>query len=233
MISIVIPCYNEENRIANTLQEFRSLRCDVELIIVSDGSTDRTVEVAQREWPEVKIISHEINRGKGYSIRRGVLEATGDVVCIMDADGAAPPTELLKLLGAMNGNTKIVIGTRPMDRKPLRLLMGKSYGSIVRMVTGLKFRDTQCGLKIFSKEAAQAIFRLCRVNGFGIDVEALLLANVMGFKTVQTPIAWREVPGSKVNIIRDSWRMLNELFIALETVRRMSSLKLEAKEVQA
>jgi glycosyltransferase involved in cell wall biosynthesis len=219
MFSIVIPAFNEENRIRKTLEDLRRAWPDAEVIVVDDGSADHTVEVARERWPEVIVLQNRKNRGKGYSIRRGILEARGDAVCYMDADGAAPPEELGKLLDLLI-RYDVAIGSRPIAaRDPSRRLAGAVYGSLVRMLTGLNFRDTQCGLKVFTARAAGEIFGRCRVSGFGIDVEALLIARALGFRVAEIPINWREVPGSKVSVCRDSIKMCRDLYIALGTGR--------------
>lgn len=220
MLSIIIPAYNEEKRIGKTLKEFRALWGDAEVIVVSDGSTDRTVEVAKEAWPEAKIIKIQSNRGKGFAIRRGVKYATGDVICIMDADGAAPPEEI-KIMQRALIESNIAIGYRPSSgRTFVRNLVGRCYGILVRLTTGLKLMDTQCGFKAYKRDCANAIFGACRVDGFGIDVEVLLLARLYGYKVAEIPINWREISGSKVNLVKDSWLMLWELFRAIKTVQR-------------
>ena len=138
----------------------------------------------------------------------------------MDADGAAPPDEFRKLQQALT-HCDIAIGCRPTSgRTFIRNLVGKCYGLIVRFTTGLKVKDTQCGFKVFKKDCAKEIFNACRVDGFGIDVESLLLAQHFGYKVTEVPINWREIPGSKVNLVKDSWRMFWELFKAINTVKR-------------
>lgn len=211
-LSIVIPSYNEANRIANLLRDILIYFPTAEVIVIDDGSTDGTAEMIRQILPRVKVLKNETNRGKGYSVRRGILEATGDYVCFMDADGAVPVTELCELLKCLAAGHDVAIGSRRAPgarvKMPLhRRVTEVAFNRLVRWATGLPYRDTQCGFKAFTRAAAREIFSRLSDPGFGFDVEALLLARALGYAVAEVPVTWRHVPGSKVRVFRDGWKM--------------------------
>lgn len=184
-LSIVIPAYNEGHRISNVLRDIGDYFPSAEVIVVDDGSMDNTAEVINAILPLVTIIHNGTNQGKGYSVRRGMLQASGDYVCFMDADNATPVTEMCRLIKAMDGIYSMSIGSRRLAvadvKMPvIRRISESIFNWTVKSVTGLPYRDTQCGFKLFTKVAAIDIFSQITDNGFGFDVELLLKAKSLG-----------------------------------------------------
>jgi glycosyltransferase involved in cell wall biosynthesis len=225
-LSIVVPAFNEEKRLAKSLQSIRayvksrSLRAEV--LVVDDGSTDSTariVELSRKEFPELRLISNGRNRGKGFSVRHGMLEARGEIALFTDADLSAPIEEADKLLAALrDGAYDGVIGSRAMDRSLIEVRQsafreqaGIVFNRIVRRITGLPFQDTQCGFKAFRRERARAIFEQQRTTGFGFDPEILFLAQRKGLHIAEIPVRWAHHPATKVNLFGDSLRMFLDL----------------------
>ena len=222
-LSIVIPAYNEAQRIVPTLRAIdRFLRQNgvpAEILVVDDGSRDDTptvVDSLHGEIPSLRLLRNPGNRGKGYSVRRGFLESAGRRVLLTDADLSTPIEEIDKLDSAMNrGRLGGAIGSRAVDRSTvelpqgwLRQTMGKTFNQVVRVLTGLPFKDTQCGFKLFDRTAFDRVFRESRVDRFSYDVEILMLARGQGIPVAEIPVLWRNSPQSKVGIVRDSARML-------------------------
>jgi len=220
-LSIVIPAYNEEQRLPRTFERIRDYLTarggTWEIIVVDDGSADGTARVT-KEWcrqiPAMRLISNGRNRGKGYSVRHGMLEARGRIALFTDADLSAPIEEADKLFAALDAAT-VAIGSRAMDRtlievhqSRLRELAGIIFNFLVRMMTGLPFVDTQCGFKAFRREPCGIIFEQQRTEGFGFDPEILFLAKRHGLATVEVPVRWAHDPGTKVRVGRDSLKML-------------------------
>lgn len=213
-ISIVIPAYNEERRLPATLERVhayldRGCWSFREVLVVDDGSADKTAEAAAR-FPATRVLRNPGNRGKGYSVRRGMLEARGDWALLTDADLSTPVEELEKLRrAAEEAGAEIAIGSRAIDRSLIgvrqpasRETMGRLFNVIMRGITGLPFHDTQCGFKLFAAPAAREIFRRQRLDGFGFDVEVLVLARELGYRTVEVPVRWDDVRGTKVSLRR-------------------------------
>jgi len=215
-VTIVVPAYNEEKRLPGTLQRVLSYldgrRFDfAELIVVDDGSTDSTAgAVAAISDPRVRLIRNPGNRGKGYAVRNGALHARGEWILFTDADLSAPIEELDKLAAAAEqSGARVAIGSRALDRSLVsvhqsaaREYAGRFFNLIMRLVTGLPFRDTQCGFKLFEAKAAREIFRRQRSEGFGFDVEDLFIARLLGYRTVEVPVRWANVEGTKVSLLR-------------------------------
>jgi dolichyl-phosphate beta-glucosyltransferase len=227
MISIIIPAYNEELRIEKTLRNVLHFpfwsSVGLELIVVDDASKDKTpkiVETFMCDYPCVKLLRGEVNRGKGFSVRRGMQEAQGDYLFFVDADGSTPIEEIQKLLPlVMSGVCDIAIGSRGLKESDVRIKqnwvrqsMGKVFNLFVRFSLLKEFRDTQCGFKCFSKKAAKAVFPLQRVNRFAFDVELLVIATAKGFHIKEVPVVWLNSPQSKVNPLKDSTIMFFDLF---------------------
>ena len=229
-LSIIVPAYNEEARLGRTLfrinEYFGSdsrLANGLEIIVVDDGSTDETVRIAH-EWarkaPErgFRLFSNDRNRGKGYSVRRGMLEARGRVALFTDADLSAPIEESEKLFAALAAGQDIAIGSRAIDRSLIsthqsvfREAAGIIFNSFVRLFIGLPLHDTQCGFKAFVREPCRIIFEQQRIEGFGFDPEVLFLARRHGLGTAEVPVRWAHDPATKVHVVRDSILMFGDL----------------------
>jgi dolichyl-phosphate beta-glucosyltransferase len=212
-ISIIIPAYNEEKRLPATLTAIRQYLCEThwdfaELVVVDDGSRDATAEIARKSG--ARLVQNPGNRGKGYSVRHGISEAKGDWTLFTDADLSAPIADLEKLWNAAEReNAKIVIGSRALDRSLIgvhqpffREAMGRAFNVVMRVITGLPFHDTQCGFKLFDSEAARELARRQRLEGFGFDVELLFIARSLGYRALEIPVRWNDVPGTKVSLAR-------------------------------
>lgn len=221
-ISIVIPAYNESARLGRTLDRIlafvRRKDWDCEIVVVDDGSKDGTSDIikqyAERD-PIVRLVSNAGNRGKGYSVRNGVLHAGGDVILFTDADLSSPIEEAPKLIQAVDAGADIAIGSRwvrselQTQRQSLaRQALGRLFNGFLRAVLGLNFRDTQCGFKAFRREAAKALFPLQRIEGWGFDPEILFLARKMGFSVAEVPVVWAHDDRTRINPLIDGSQML-------------------------
>jgi glycosyltransferase involved in cell wall biosynthesis len=225
-LSMVIPAFNEEARLPATLAKIsdyiRGSERETEVIVVDDGSRDRTSAVAcsfEKEIRNLRVILNEGNRGKGFSVRRGMLEAQGRFVLFTDADLSAPIEEADKLLAAL-AEHDVAIGSRAMDRKLIsvrqsifREYAGILFNLIVRIVLRLPFVDTQCGFKAFRREPCRIIFEQQRIERFGFDPELLYLARHHGLRSVEIPVRWGHSPDTKVNMLRDSIQMFLDVFM--------------------
>lgn len=223
-ISIIIPFKDEEFRLPNTVKQvleyFFSRGEEFELILVDDGSTDATVErlvgFLEKSW--VRLLRHDVNMGKGAAIRTGVLNSRGEFVLFMDADMATPIEEFEKLFSAIRGGADIAIGSRARKqseitkRQPLhRVAIGKIGNALIRLLLGLPFVDTQCGFKMFTRTVAADLFSDLRFPRWSFDYEILYLAQRRGYKIVEVPIVWRDMPGSKFHPIKDAVRCFFDL----------------------
>jgi dolichyl-phosphate beta-glucosyltransferase len=225
-LSIVIPAYNEERRLPETLRRIgkylEARRVSAEVIVVDDGSRDATaalVEEWRAQWPALRLLSNGRNRGKGYSVRHGMLEARGQLVLFTDADLSAPIEEADKLLAALSGYD-VAIGSRALDRSlievhqsPLREFAGVLFNQLVRLLTGLHFSDTQCGFKAFVCQRARIVFEQQRIERFGFDPEILFLAERHGLRAVEVPVRWAHDPATKIHVVRDGLRMFAEVLL--------------------
>ena len=225
--SFVIPAYNESGRIPATLESVvRCIRTQgwaAEVIVVNDGSRDDTAEVVRRfavRAPEVRLIENPGNRGKGYSVRHGMMEAKGDVVMFTDSDLSAPIEEVERLFTAIENGADIAIGSRWLEsgrqthRQPLyRQFFGRCFNFVTRMVMDLPFADTQCGFKAFTRQAAQTVFSLQTIERWGFDPEILFIAIKRGFKVVEVPVSWAHDERSRMSYLKDGMKMLEELAI--------------------
>jgi glycosyltransferase involved in cell wall biosynthesis len=211
-LSIVVPAYNEAGRLRSTLPRFASFcdrHSDTDVLIVNDGSVDdtgRVVEEFAREHPGVRAIHNAANHGKGYALRQGAMEVAAEWILFTDADLSTPLDEIEKLFDAARRNAaSIAIGSRALDRRmvgvhqPLaREWSGRFFNVAMRTITGLPFRDTQCGFKLYRRHAADVVFPRQTLDGFGADVENLVTARVHGLHVVEVPVRWDNVAGTRV-----------------------------------
>lgn len=225
MLSVVVPAYNEAARIERSLDKtlaFLSTRADaVELVVVDDGSRDRTAEVVEafaREHPAVRLVRLPDNRGKGAAIRAGVAATRGERVLMMDADLATPIEELVALERALDGGAAVAtasraIGTSDVRRaqSALRVLLGRLGNLWIRAWAVPGIHDTQCGFKLFRREVVKELFSRQKLNGFAFDVEILFLAHRLSLPVCEVPVNWHNQEGSKVNLALDSMKMLRDL----------------------
>jgi len=225
-LSVVIPAYNEEQRLPRTLERvseyLRRSHPAGEIIVVDDASSDGTgdaVLAAQTQIPELRLISHhDRNHGKGWSVRTGMLHARGEFSLFTDADLSAPIEEAEKLLAAL-GSAEVAIGSRALDRRLIQVhesrgreLAGIFFNRLVRLLVGLPFEDTQCGFKAFRTAETRIIFEQQRIEDFGFDPEILFLGRRHGLRAVEVPVIWSHDPHTKVNMMRDSAGMFADLF---------------------
>lgn len=214
-LSIVVPAFNEASRLPVTLPKFEAFcrqHPGTDLLIIDDGSKDDTravIEEFARTHPSVRAIHNPGNHGKGYAVRQGALAVTGEWILLTDADLSTPLDEIDKLFAAARRDSAAVaIGSRALDRSlvglhqaPAREWSGRFFNVAVRAITGLPFRDTQCGFKLYRREAAAIVFPRQRLAGFGADVENLVTARVHGLRIVEVPVRWDDVEGTRVGVL--------------------------------
>jgi dolichyl-phosphate beta-glucosyltransferase len=221
-LSIVLPCLDEAERLPGTLAaylaHFPPGRAEVELLVVDDGSTDGTTAIADQiaaADPRVRVVRTTRNYGKGYAVRTGIQAALGELVVFTDADGSYGPEQLQRVVAALE-RAPVAIGARLGSHadpgSPLRRLASRVFNRVMRLLLGLPFSDTQCGLKGFRHDAADAVFGRARVNGFAFDVEALLVARRLGIEVVEVPVRAEERQGSKVRLGGDALAMLADVW---------------------
>ncbi len=223
--SFIIPAYNETARLGSTLDRVLSYLAgqgwDAEVLVVNDGSRDSTADLV-RDWaqghPELRLIENPGNKGKGYSVRNGMLNAKGEVLVFTDADLSAPIPEAVKLFSAIDAGCDIAIGSRWLAPETqthrqslLRQLYGRLFNLALRILLGLNFKDTQCGFKAFTRSAAQTIFPQQKIERWGFDPELLYLARRAGLKVQEVPVAWAHVDGTRLSPLRDGIRMFGEV----------------------
>ncbi len=224
-LSVVIPAFEEEARIVPTLArvreylEPRSYRSEV--LVVVDGGTDATLRQARslgEDWPELRVLDNGRNRGKGYSVRRGMLEARGDYCLFSDADLSTPIEEVEHLVDAMADGAQVAIGSRALPDSDVRVRqawwrqsMGRVFNRVVQMTTVSGIGDTQCGFKCFRRDAAHEVFSRQRLERFSFDVEVLWIATKLGYEIAEVPVVWVNDPASRVHPLSDSVRMLIDL----------------------
>jgi dolichyl-phosphate beta-glucosyltransferase len=225
-LSVVIPAYNEEKRIGRTLEEImgylKTKDYECEIIVVDDGSTDSTREMIRRFEgmdSRLSVIANKIGKGKGYSVRRGMLEARGKFALFSDADLSTPIEEIEKLIYWLEKDYDIAIGSRDLPDSQveihqsfLREGMGKIFNKIMNLIVFTGFKDTQCGFKCFKRYVVNEVFGKQRINGFAFDVENILIAMQHGFRIKEVPVRWLNSPYSKVSVVRDPALMLYDLF---------------------
>ena len=222
-LSIVIPAFNEEARLMGTLSKIaayvETIGLAAEVLVVDDGSTDRTAELATLALAagRGRVIPNGANRGKGYSVRHGVLEARGEMVLITDADLSTPIEKYTKLAATIAGHD-VVIGSRALPDSDVRVRqgwlrqsMGRTFNTIIRTATGLPFRDTQCGFKLMNRERVAPLFAEMVIDGFAFDVELLFLCAHFGRSVSETLVIWVNALGSKVSILGDPLKMIADV----------------------
>src|SRR5579864_7424720 len=223
--SIIIPAYNEGARLGTTLDRVlayvRAQGWDAEVIVVNDGSRDGTADLVRgyaQSQPCLRLLENPGNRGKGYSVRNGMLNANGEVLLFSDADLSSPIEEAPKLFAALQAGADVAIGSRwlrpelqTQRQSLLRQFYGRLFNLALRILLGLNFKDTQCGFKAFTREAAKTIFPLQRIERWGFDPELLYLARKSGLKVAEIPVAWAHVEGTRISPLRDGMRMFGEV----------------------
>ena len=246
-ISVVIPAFNEEDRLPPFLQTVRPYMAEAhgdayEVIVVDDGSRDRTaelVEEAARNWPQLRLLRHAENRGKGGAVKTGVLASAGRLVLFADADGAAPISEEAKLRSAIAEGADVACGSRLIGpnrqrtRRWHRRALGRAFAALVQFVVGSPVRDTQCGFKMFRGPVARELFRLCPRDDYLFDVFILLAAKRLSYSIAEISIPWQDVPGSRLHLLRDSLKMAAGLVTLRRQVARLVPPKENAAPCQA
>jgi len=225
-LSIIIPAFNEENRLPDTLREAHAwltahIGDTFEILLVDDGSSDATCDKVRElmgDMPELKLLRQPANRGKGAAVRRGMLQASGDIRLFMDADHSTHINEVEKVLPAIHAGADVVVASRqhpesdiPQRQSWLREHMGMVFNLLMRAMVGLNMQDTQCGFKAFTAKAAEAVFSRQKLDGFSFDVEILFLAHRQGLRTVEIPVRWVNEANSKVRMLLDPIRMFADL----------------------
>jgi dolichyl-phosphate beta-glucosyltransferase len=225
-LSIIIPAFNEEKRITETLSRIESYTkkqgYPYEIIIVDDGSNDNTGEIVRNSSATnvtVRLLQNKKNMGKGYSIKRGMLEAGGEYLLFSDADLSTPIEEIEKLMPWFSRGYDIIIGSRGLPgsnvvrRQPFyREKSGRIFNTLVRLFILKGIEDTQCGFKCFRRETAKQVFKRQTINGFCFDVEVLFIASKLGYRIKEIPIVWYNSTDTKVNILIDPLKMFLDLF---------------------
>jgi glycosyltransferase involved in cell wall biosynthesis len=227
-LSIVIPAYNEAARLGRSLRSIvgylNERRAESELIVVDDGSTDNTAEIAEQNLADsgavvTRVIRYEQNRGKGHAARTGLLAARANIALFSDADLSTPITETPKLVDPIRrGECDLTFGSRALDRRLIgvhqpwrREQGGRVFNLIVRLATGLPFWDTQCGFKVFRMNVCRPLIEAAQIDRFGFDVELIYLAHLARLRLREIPVRWNDDPASKVAVMRDSLRMVDEV----------------------
>jgi dolichyl-phosphate beta-glucosyltransferase len=220
-VSVVIPAFNEEEDIVDSVGKItaymRSQGLSYEVVVVDDGSSDGTYRIVDGLDDEnVRVLKNEVNLGKGYSVRKGVLEAKYEWVLFSDADLATPMEELGEFL--KHSDYDVIFGSRCLPDSNIivhqpryRELMGHVYNILTQLLVVSGFRDMQCGFKLFKREAAQAVFSKQRLNGFGFDVEVVYLARKYGYRLLEYPVTWRHRQETKVNMLKAPSTMFMDL----------------------
>ena len=236
-LSVIIPAYNEAARLGKTVRAvveyLRQNAPAAEVIVVDDGSSDETAEIARQSFSgagdlRTSVISYKSNLGKGRAVRLGLLAARGDVTLFSDADLSTPITEAPKLVDPIvNGQYDVTFGSRALNRELIgvhqswrREQGGRVFNLVVRLATGMPFWDTQCGFKAFRMSVCRPLIEAATIDRFGFDVELLYLAFRAGLKLKEVPVRWDHNEGSKVSVLSDSFKMVNEVALIRQQARR-------------
>jgi dolichyl-phosphate beta-glucosyltransferase len=225
LYSIILPAFNESSRIGPSLEKalafVREQRWNVEIIVVNDGSRDDTADIVRRfmlQAPEIRLLENPGNRGKGYSVRNGMLNARGEILLFSDADFSSPIYESIKLIDAIARGADFAFGSRwllaetqTQRQSRLRQFVGRAYNLLLRLVLGLPYQDTQCGFKACTRRAAEVIFTRQQIEGWGFDPELLFIARKFGLKMTEVAVEWANDDRSKINPIVDGVKMFYEL----------------------
>ena len=236
-LSIIVPAYNEATRLGNSLKAIVTYLNenfpDAELIVVDDGSSDKTAQIARERLDEggnlrTSLISYKSNLGKGRAVRLGLQAARGEIALFSDADLSTPISESPKLIEPIEtGACDVAFGSRALDRKLIGVRQswrreqgGRVFNLAVRLATGLPFWDTQCGFKAFRMSVCRPLIEAATIDRFGFDVELLYLAYKAGLKLKEIPVRWDHNEGSKINLASDSLKMLGEVGLIRQQARR-------------
>jgi glycosyltransferase involved in cell wall biosynthesis len=236
-LSVIIPAYNEAARLEKTLQAvvdyLRQNQPQAEVIVVDDGSSDQTAELARGVFQHSRdlrtsVISYKSNLGKGRAVRLGLLAARGDIALFSDADLSTPISEMPKLIEPIaSGQYDVTFGSRALDRKLIgvhqswrREQGGRIFNLVVRVATGMPFWDTQCGFKAFRMNVCRPLIEAATIDRFGFDVELLYLAFRAGLNLKEIPVRWNHNEGSKITLVTDSFKMVNEVGLIRQQARR-------------
>jgi glycosyltransferase involved in cell wall biosynthesis len=225
LYSIILPAFNESARIGPGLEKaldfVREQGWSFEIIVVNDGSRDDTADIVKQlmaNAPELRLLENPGNRGKGYSVRNGMLNARGDILLFSDADFSSPIYEAVKLIGAINQGAEVAFGSRWLlaetqtkRQSRLRQFVGRAYNLLLRVALGLPYKDTQCGFKAFTRKAAEVIFTRQQIEGWGFDPEILFIARKFGLAMQEVAVEWANDDRSKVNPLTDGVKMFWEL----------------------
>ena len=218
--SIIIPAYNESARLGATLdrvlEHIGAQHWDAEVIVVNDGSRDDTAEMVlarSRANPGLRLVENPGNRGKGYSVRNGMLKAAGEIRLFTDADLSSPIEEANKLFAAIEAGADVAIGSRWLqpDTQAQRQFYGRTFNLVLRILLGLRFKDTQCGFKAFSRSSAEKLFSQQTIEGWGFDAELLFLADRLGLTIKELPVVWSDAEGTRIHPLRDGLHMMAEV----------------------
>jgi len=225
-ISVVIPAYNEAERLGPTLKEWTRFFCgqkkQVEIIVVNDGSFDETsqvIDIAARTLPvDIRILGHDVNRGKGFSVRKGMLDAKGEILIYTDADLPVRPDRLESFIALLESGIDVVIGSRHIAgsrigcRQPrYREILGSMFIRLAHIATSSVVTDFNCAFKVFRRHAAHEIFSRQTLSGWGFEVEILLIAQRLGFKIKEQPVTWFNGKNSRVRVFKDIPRSIADL----------------------
>ena len=226
-VSVVIPAYNESQHLPKSLEAiehyFNIRNLTREILVVDDGSQDDTVQVVSELTNRItglKVLANGRNRGKGFAVRRGMLEAAGNLILMSDADQSSPIEEMDKLLPPIqNGQTDIAIGSRALKESQIDLhqpfyreRLGCFYNDLIQLFVLRGIKDTQCGFKLFRREVARDVFPRMKLDGFAFDVEVLFVAQKLGYRISEIPITWRNDPDTRIRLLRHGSKMLADLF---------------------